>query len=343
MSSIHDALNALIGQPNRRLSRDQLRDVAKQILQGDASAPALAAFLTALRVIGETGQEVEAFVEVMLEHAAPFPVGDRNEPVIDTCGTGGDGLHTFNISTAAALVVAASGVKVAKHGNRSASSKCGSADVLEAVGYNLGMSPEQSAEHLERHNFCFLYARSYHPSMRHAAEARQALKFRTIFNLCGPLSNPARPTHQLVGVASSDLMEPMANALRLLGAYGALVVHGSDGLDEISMSQVTEGIRLRENGKMERWHFSPSDAGLKPVEIPELVGGDAAENAQILKSILAGKKGPKSDAVAVNAGAALWLAGKEQSMQMGVSHAQATLAEGKAAALLDSIVADCGK
>jgi len=206
MSAILAATRSIIEQPNRRLGRRALRDAADEILEGKATAPQIAAFLTALRVVGETGNEIQTFVEAMLDRATPFPRPDDDLPILDTCGTGGDGRHTFNISTGAALVAAAAGVRVAKHGNRSASSRCGSADVLEAVGYDIERTPERSAADLKTHGFCFLFARAYHGSMKHAAPARQELKFRTLFNLCGPLSNPARPTHQLVGVSSSDLI-----------------------------------------------------------------------------------------------------------------------------------------
>lgn len=334
MSALLAAIRSLVEQPNRRLGRRALREAACEILDGKATTAQIAAFLTALRVVGETGGEIQAFVEAMLDHATPFPRPTDGLPILDTCGTGGDGRHTFNISTAAALIVAASGIRVAKHGNRSASSKCGSADVLEALGYNIERTPEQSAADLANRNFCFLFARSYHASMRHAAAARQELKLRTLFNLCGPLSNPARPTHQLVGVSSADLVEPVAQALRMMGVEGALVVHGADGMDEISLSQTTEGLRVLPGGRIEHWMVSPLDFGLKPVEMADLVGGDPAENARILKAVLEGEQGPRADAAVLNAAAAIWIAGGEKDIRQAFGRARDVQRSGAAARLL---------
>lgn len=333
-----EALKALAAHPNRRLMRRHLKAVAGEFLEGKASTAQIAAFLMAVKMTGETGHEVDAFVEVMLEHSTPFIRPKTSEPIVDTCGTGGDGHGTFNISTATALLAAAAGVRVAKHGNRSASSRCGSADVLEQLGYRLDIDPADSARMLESHKFCFLFAPQYHPAMKNAAEARRELRIPTLFNLCGPLANPARPSHQLVGVASADLAEPMAHALRLLGSKGALVVHGADGLDEISLAQVTEGVHLDASGRMHHWHISPSDFGFKPVELAELVGGDAVENASILRRVLSGVQGPHADIVNLNAAAVLWLVGVEQTMQQGLAHAREVQRSGAAARLLDEIL-----
>ncbi len=340
MSALLEVIHRLAEHPNRRPRRDHVQAAAREILSGKASTAQLASFLTGLRIVGETAAEIDAFVEVMLDHATAFPRPDDDEPIVDTCGTGGDGLQTFNISTAAALVVAAAGVRVAKHGNRSASSRCGSADVLEALGYRIERTPEEAAADLTKHNFCFLFARSYHPAMKHAAAARQELKMRTIFNICGPLSNPARPTHQLVGVSSPDLVEPVALALRSLGLRGALVVHGADGMDEISLSQVTEGVRLNSRGNLESWHISPIDLDIKPVEMAELVGGDAEENARLLKAVLEGEKGPRADAVIMNAAGALWIAGAEPDYKRAFGLAREVQRSGKAAKLMESLAAD---
>jgi anthranilate phosphoribosyltransferase len=299
----------------------------------------VAAFLTALRMVGETSTEIEAFVEVMLDNAVPFPREGIEGPIVDTCGTGGDGHNTFNISTTAALIAAAAGVKVAKHGNRSASSQCGSADVFEELGLPIELSPEESAAQLKEKNFCFLFARQYHASMRHAVEARVALKLRTLFNLCGPLSNPARPTHQVVGVASRDLVEPVAGALRMMGSRGALVVHGADGMDEISLSQVTSGLHLDSRGVLTPWMFSPSDLRLKAVEMAEVVGGDAKQNAAFMREVISGKRGPHADVANLNAGAALWISGVERDFAQGFAHARAIQESGKAATLLEELVA----
>lgn len=338
MSAIVEALETLVEKPNRRLSRLQLQEVAREMLGGQASTPRIAAFLTALRLVGETSLEIEAFVQVMLDNARAFPRPKVDGPILDTCGTGGDGHNTFNISTASALIVAAAGVKVAKHGNRSASSQCGSADVLEALGYNLDQDPEAAARQLVEKNFCFLFARSYHPAMRHAAEARKELAMRTLFNLCGPLSNPARPTHQVVGVASRDLVEPMAGALRMLGCRGALVVHGADGMDEISLSQVTAGLHLDGHGALRPWSVAPGDLDLRPIEMAEIVGGDAQENAELVRGVLEGKQGPHADVVNLNAAAALWICGVERDYPQAFAHVRDVQRSGKAARLLDELV-----
>jgi anthranilate phosphoribosyltransferase len=338
MSALLEALETLVEKPNRRLTRQHLQEVARELLTGQASTARIAAFLTALRMVGETSLEIEAFVQVMLDTARAFPRPKVEGPILDTCGTGGDGHNTFNISTASALIVAAAGVKVAKHGNRSASSQCGSADVLEALGYNIDQAPEAAARQLVEKNFCFLFARSYHPAMRHAAEARKELGMRTLFNLCGPLSNPARPTHQVVGVASRDLIEPMAGALRMLGCRGALVVRGADGMDEISLSQVTEGLLLDGHGSLRPWSVAPADLHLRPIEMADIVGGDAQENAELVRAVLEGRQGPHADVVNLNAAAALWICGVEREYGQAFAHARDVQRSGKAARLLDELV-----
>ena len=339
MSKIHKALQSLTTHPNCRLDRQLLKDVAHEILKGEASTGAIAGFLTALRMSGETGKEIEAFVGVMLENAKPFPTVEDARPLVDTCGTGGDHHNTFNISTAAALILAAGGVRVAKHGNRSASSKCGSADVLEELRLAIDLSPEESARQLSTLNFCFLYAPGYHPAMRHAAPARKELRLRTLFNLCGPLANPAKPTHQLVGVPARELIEPVAEALKLIGCRGALVVHGGDGLDEISLSQVTEGVHLDGHGHFHSWHVSPRELDLKPCEVSELVGGDPRRNATILREVLDGCEGPHADVVNLNVAAVLWLIGEEHDIHQGLAHARDVQRSGAGARLLAKLAA----
>lgn len=337
---IADALALLTASPNRRLGRTTLRAVAGEILRGEVSAPQLAGLLVALRMQGETAREIEAFVETMREHATPFPrLADDGAPVLDTCGTGGDGLHTINVSTAAALLVAAAGVRVAKHGNRSASSKCGSADVLEAMGYNLAAPPEASARLLAEHRFCFLFAPGYHPAMRHAGEARKALKVRTIFNLCGPLANPARPNCQMVGVASPDLMEPMAEALVKLGCRRALVVHGADGMDELTTTAPTRALLVDHHGTFAESTIDATTLGLPRAKAEQLVGGDAATNAALVRDVLAGKPGAHTDVVNLNAAAGLWVAGMEPDLGSALDHILAVQRSGKALGLLDRVIA----
>jgi anthranilate phosphoribosyltransferase len=338
MIGVQEALSLLAESPEDRLSGELLHRVASEILDGKASSPQIAAFLQGMAMQGETAHEINAFVEVMLEHCRPFPDVPELTTLVDVVGTGGDGHHTFNISTTAALLVAAAGVPVAKHGNRSASSKCGSADVLAELGFDLEQSPEAAAAQLKEKGFCFLFARSYHASMRHAAEARQALRIRTLFNYCGPLSNPARPSVQLVGVSRQELVNPMVETLKLMGLRRALVVHGLDGMDEISLVQDSMGAFLDADGSIHSWHFSPRDAGYRPVEMADLVGGDSKDNAEITREILGGCKSPKSDAVHLNAGAVLWLAGVESTLQQGVAHARALQESGKALAYMDSLL-----
>lgn len=341
---ISEALAFLTATPNRRLGRSTLRGVAAGILRGEASAPQIAGLLVALRMQGETSREIEAFVGVMREQAVAFPrragaPAATDGPLLDTCGTGGDGLHTINVSTAAALLVAAAGVPVAKHGNRSASSKCGSADVLEAMGYNLAATPEQSDRVLAQHRFCFLFAPHYHPAMRHAAEARKALGVRTLFNLCGPLANPARPNCQMVGVASPDLMEPMAEALIALGCRRALVVHGADGMDELTTTAPTRALLVDHHGTFSESTIDATELGLPRAAAGQLAGGDAATNAALVRDVLVGKPGPHADVVNLNAAAGLWVAGMEPDLGSALDHILAVQRSGKAARLLDDVIA----
>lgn len=341
---IAEAIVLLANSPNRRLGRATLRAVAGEILRGEATAPQIAGLLAALRMQGETSREIESFVETMREHSVAFPHAldprhNDDGPMLDTCGTGGDGLHTINVSTAAALLVAAAGVRVAKHGNRSASSKCGSADVLETMGYNLAATPEHSVRLLAEHRFCFLFAPHYHPAMRHAAEARKALRVRTLFNLCGPLANPARPNCQMVGVASPDLMEPMAEALIRLGCRRALVVHGADGMDELTTTAPSLALLVDQHGTFNEVTIDAAELGLPRAHAGELVGGDAATNAALVRDVLAGKSGPHADVVNLNAAAGLWVAGMEPDIGSALDHILAVQRSGKAAQLLDRVIA----
>jgi anthranilate phosphoribosyltransferase len=242
----------------------------------------------------------------MLHHATPFPRPADVDVILDTCGTGGDRLHTFNVSTSAALVCAAAGVRVAKHGNRSASSKCGSAEVLEAMGYPITEPAESAAARLLRDRFCFLFAPLYHPAMKHAAEARKSLRVRTLFNICGPLSNPARPTHQIVGVASPALMEPVVRALASLGCRGALVVHGDDGMDEISTTRPSRALRLEAGGHWHVMEINPAALGFRQAVLSDLIGGDAQVNAAIVREVLEGEAGPRADIVNLNCWIEWW-------------------------------------
>lgn len=260
--------------------------------------------------------------------------------VIDTCGTGGDGAHTFNVSTAAALVVAGSGVRVAKHGNRAASSRCGSADVLEALGVNIAATPQQVVDAVEHAGIGFFFAQVWHPSMRHAAPIRKALGVRTAFNLLGPLTNPARPARQIVGVSKPEHTELLALALGSLGAERVWVVHGASGLDELSTTGHTK-ISEFHGGVMRTFYLHPADAGVPVATIADLAGGSAEENAGLVTRLLDGEPGPRRDIVVLNAGAALFVAGAANSLREGLARAQATIDSGKAREALRALRERC--
>ena len=311
-----------------------------EIWRGQASPAQIAALVIALRMKGETAEEIAAAARSMRRHAVAVKVGGAG-PLLDTCGTGGDGSGSFNISTISAIVAAAAGVKVAKHGNRAASSKAGSADVLEALGIDVNAAPERAARCIDEVGIGFLFARAHHPAMKHAGPVRADLGVRTIFNLLGPLSNPAGATHQLLGVGDAKLLEMMANVLALLGTQGAWVVHGHGGLDEISLSGPTQ-VAAVQNGAVRIFELSPSQFGVAQADCASLRGGDAAENAAIARAILAGEHGPRRDAVLVNAGAALCVAGVAASAREGAQRAAAAIDSGEARAKLEAWVAFMG-
>jgi anthranilate phosphoribosyltransferase len=278
-------------------------------MDGAATPAQIGSYLTALRMKGETVEEIAGSAESMRQHvvAVPYPNFLVEEPLLDTCGTGGDGKHTFNISTTAAFVAAGHGIKVAKHGNRAASSKSGSADVLMALGANLDLSPEQVAECIEDVGIGFLYAINHHPAMRYAIGPRREIGQRTIFNLLGPLTNPAGATHQLIGVYDPALTELLARVLLELGSQAAMVVHGADGLDELSTSG-TNRVSLLRDGEVETFMIDPVDLGLSKANIEDMVGGTPDENARITRGILSGDdRGARRDIVLLNAAAAIYL------------------------------------
>jgi anthranilate phosphoribosyltransferase len=288
------------------LTEDEAAAVMREVMEGRAPAASLAALLAALVMKGERPAEIVGFARTMRAHAVKLskPAGE----VFDTCGTGGDRSGTFNISSAAALVVAACGVKVAKHGNRSVSSQCGSADVFEQLGVNVAASPAAVERTLGEANIAFFFAPTFHPSMKHAAQTRKDLGIRTAFNLLGPLTNPAGATRQIVGVPRSELTELLARALLLLGSDRAWVVHGADGIDEVSTTGYTKVSECRA-GAVNTFYLHPSDFGIPKAAPADLKGGDAATNAAIVTAILDGTRGPARDVVLLNAGAALFLAG----------------------------------
>jgi anthranilate phosphoribosyltransferase len=305
-----------------------------EVMEGRAAPAQLAALLAALVMKGERPAEIVGFARAMREHAVKLsrPAAD----VFDTCGTGGDRSGTFNISSAAAIAVAACGVRVAKHGNRSVSSRCGSADVFEQLGVNVTVPPAVVERSLHDTGIAFFFAPTFHPSMRHAAQTRRELGIRTAFNLLGPLTNPAGATRQIVGVPKAELTEPMAHALRMLGTKRAWVVHGAEGIDEISIAGYTKVAECRD-GAVHTFYIHPAEFGLPKSSTESLIGGGATENAAIIRSVLAGTLGAPRDVVLLNAGAALFVAGAVPSVRDGIVRAAEAIDSGTARRTLDAM------
>jgi anthranilate phosphoribosyltransferase len=318
------------------LSIEESADAMGAIMSGEATPAQIGALLVGLTMKGERPEEIVGLAKTMRAHAVRL--SKTFEDVFDTCGTGGDRSGTFNISSAAALVASAAGLRVAKHGNRSVSSQCGSADVYEALGVNIGADPAVVESSLDRVGIAFFFAPAFHPSMRHAAPVRKELAVRTAFNLLGPLTNPAGTRAQLVGVPHSELTELIARALQMLGSHRAWVVHGADGIDEMSTTGHTKVSECR-NGAVSTFYVHPSDFGLAKAERADLKGGDAATNAAIVREILAGQKGPRRDVVLLNAGASLFVAGKTSSVRDGIERASQAIDSGAARQKLEAMVA----
>ncbi|HEY9856334.1 MAG TPA: anthranilate phosphoribosyltransferase [Stenomitos sp.] len=322
----------------RTMERAQARTVVSDIFSGQTTPVQVASFLTALRMKGESAEEIAGMAEGMRDHAVPLP-GEWSD-LLDTCGTGGDRSGTFNISTTVAFVAASHGLKVAKHGNRSASSQCGSADVLEALGVQIELSPEQAAQLLEAHDVTFLFAPRYHPAMRHVGPVRRELGFPTVFNLLGPLCNPLKPHRQVLGVYKPELVDLMAGALQALGIRRALVVHGHGGLDELSLAGPSQVAEVLPDGTLRRYQADPTQYGLTPAPIAALVGGDAVTNAEIIRGVLSGEiRDARREAVVWNAAAALWIGGVASDLSEGVRLASETLDNGSALRKLESFAA----
>jgi anthranilate phosphoribosyltransferase len=317
------------------LSRAEAREAMQEIMRGDATQAQIAGFLVALRAKGETADEIAGCAEAMREHA--LPVRPRRDDLVDTAGTGGDGKATLNISTAAALVAAAAGAGVAKHGNRAASSQTGSADVLEALGFVLDLEPDRIARSIDELGFGFLFAQAHHPAMRHAAPVRRELGTRTVFNVLGPLTNPARARAQVVGVYSPDLVRPVAEALAQLGARRAFVVHGAGGIDELSPLGPNRVCEVVDGGVRERT-IEPRELGIEPCALEELRGGTPDENAAAIRRIFAGERGGARDAVLLNAAGAIAAGGHAEDLREGLQAAREALDSGRAAARLDQLV-----
>ena len=319
------------------LTYEEAYTVMNEIMSGETTPTQNAAFLASLSTKSaraETTDEIAGCAAAMREKATRVEAGDE---LFEIVGTGGDNAHSFNISTTSALVAAAGGMRVAKHGNRAASSKCGTADCLEALGVNIDQSPDKCRELLDKAGMCFFFAQKYHTSMKYVGAIRKELGFRTVFNILGPLTNPGHPSMQLLGVYDEYLVQPLAQVLMNLGVKKGMVVYGQDKLDEISMSAPTTVCEFKD-GWMKNYVITPEQFGLKRCAKQDLVGGTPAENAEITKAILAGEKGPKRDAVLMNAGAALYIGGKAESLAEGIKLAAEIIDSGKATETLEKLI-----
>lgn len=342
---ILDALHR-IASPGPSLARAEAREVMAEVLAGHCTDAQIAALLVGLRMKGETVEEIVGFAEAIRAAATPLPLSSgaagaldlsgtgrdalAESSLVDTSGTGGDACGTFNISTATAFVTAGAGVRVAKHGNRSISSRCGSADVMEALGVNIQLTPMRAAQCLRQIGICFLYAPDLHSSMKQVQKVRRELRLRTMFNLLGPLTNPARASGQVVGVYALEMVEKLAQALSMLGLHRALVVHGLDGLDEITITGPTRVAEARD-GAVKTYEVEPEEFGLKRAKLAEIGGGDAPENAAIVREVLGGKKSPRRDVVLLNSAAALVAAGRVDHLADGLPLAVMAIDSGAAA------------
>ena len=351
---ILDALHRIVNH-RESLSRAEAHEVMGEVLSGKCTEAQIAAFLVGLHMKGETVEEIVGFAQAIRAAATPIHVkndsvvdasGTGREALVDTCGTGGDAAGTFNISTVTAFVVAGCGVRVAKHGNRSStpkidgqttSAKCGAADVMEALGVNIQLSPELLGKCIEEVGIAFLFAAAVHSAAKYVAPVRRETRLRTVFNLLGPLTNPAGASAQVVGVYALDLVEKVAEALSILGTHRAFVVHGLDGLDEITITGPTRISEVREGG-VHSYEVTPEEFGLNPAPISALAGGDATENARIVRQILAGEKSSRRDVVLMNAAAALVAAGEARHLKDAVAIGADSIDSGKAAKKLEALV-----
>jgi anthranilate phosphoribosyltransferase len=330
---IRDVVNKLINY--NHLSESEMIEIMEHIMAGKVSNTQIAAFLAVLRMKGETVEEITACAKVMREKS--LHVRTKHDYTIDTCGTGGSESHIFNVSTASAFICAAAGTVVVKHGNRSISSKCGSADVLESLGVNIDLNEKEVGKCVDELGIGFMFAPNFHGAMKHVAVPRRELGIRTIFNVLGPLTNPAKVKGQIMGVFSEELTEVMAEVLKALGVKKALVVHGIGGLDEISLSSETKVTELN-NGEITTYYIEPEMYGLDRAEIKHLVGGEKEENAAIIMDILSGHKGPKTDLVLLNAGAAIYVGNKADSIEEGIKIAKEVISSGLALEKLNQLI-----
>ena len=329
---IREAIEQLIN--SQSLTMEDASTVMREIMEGESTPAQLAAFLIALRMKGETAQEMAGMAAVMREKALRVEVDGL---LVDTAGTGGDGKGTFNISTAAAFVAAGAGVKVAKHGNRAASGSCGSADVLEAMGVAIELGPEQVRRCIEEVGIGFMYAPAFHPAMKYAVPVRRELGIRTVFNLLGPLTNPAGTGGQLVGTPDVEVAEKMAQVLHLLGSQHSMVVHGADGLDELTLGSDTQVWEVR-NNDIQSYRISPSELGLPAASLQDIQGGDKADNARLLREVCSGREGPVGDVVLLNAAAALVVGNAVKDLAEGIDMARTVIRSGAASRCIDNLI-----
>ncbi len=316
------------------LSQAEIESAIEEIMTGQALSTQIAAFLTAMRMKGETIDEIAGAASIMRKYATKIVT--KHPHLLDTCGTGGDEAHTFNVSTVAAFVVAGAGIPVAKHGNRCVSSKCGSADLLKALGVNIEVGPEAVSKCIDEIGIGFLFAPLLHKAMQYAIGPRREIGIRTIFNILGPMTNPAGATHQLLGVYDGELVEPIARALGKLGSKHALVVHGLDGLDEVTTTDETQFSELKD-GKVKSFKISPTDFGIKKADLKDLQGGDCDYNIKITMDILNGKGGPQCDIVVLNAGCAIYAADAAEDIGEGIELAKKSIASKSALKKLEQL------
>ncbi|WMT42694.1 anthranilate phosphoribosyltransferase [Paenibacillus sp. D2_2] len=319
----------------QHLARQEAKDVMEVIMSGESTPAQIGGLLTALRIKGETIEEITGFAEAMRLQGNRMHT--ETTRLLDTCGTGGSGIHKFNISTTSAIVASSVSVRVAKHGNRSASGRAGSADVLEALGVNIHLDPDQAKRCLDQIGICFLFAQIYHPSMKYAAGPRKELGVRTVFNMLGPLTNPAGADRQVLGIYDADKTQTIASVLRELGSKRALVVTSQEGLDEISISSPTRISELKD-GEVKTYEIQPEDIGLKSYPLSEMMGGDPATNAEIISRVLQGEKGAYRDVVLANAGACIYVSGLADSIREGVVIAAESIDSGKASSKLEQLI-----
>ncbi|MBO2945016.1 anthranilate phosphoribosyltransferase [Paenibacillus sp. F411] len=320
----------------QHLSREEARQIMQSIMEGEAAPSQIGGLLTALRMKGETVEEITGFAEAM--RGSGGRVRTERTQLLDTCGTGGSGIHKFNISTVSAIISSSVSVRVAKHGNRSASGRAGSADVLEALGVNIHLNAEQASRCLEDIGICFLFAQIYHPSMKHAAGPRKELGIRTVFNMLGPLTNPAGADRQLLGIYDIHKTETIAQVLKELGLKRAMVVTSHDGLDEISVSAPTRVSELR-GGEISTFNIEPEELGLRRHPMQAVIGGDAKENASIIRGVLQGEQNAYRDIVLANAGACIYVSGLAETLAEGVGQAAQAIDSGAAQNKLEQLIA----